>query len=156
MLISNVKPIEPQHNKEIALLFDNIDLIMRHKQQIMARAEYKNIRVTGTGIDGLFMGHLPLFLGDLLTLWEASPWRTQNKFYYHLGGSPLSGISFCTYWMKGKIDCDRNTPSFCTLLRPACQTIEGGKITPAIRLPSQKRKESALKIKDLLRQLERS
>ena len=98
MLISNVKPIEPQRNDEIARLFNNIDLIIRHKQQIMARAEYKNIRVKGTGIDGLFIGHLPLFLGDLVTLWEASPWRTQNKFYYHLGGSPLSGMSFCTYW----------------------------------------------------------
>ncbi|MBP5160583.1 MAG: hypothetical protein ILP11_00835 [Alphaproteobacteria bacterium] len=156
MLISNVKPIEPQHNDEIALLFNNIDLIICHKQQIMARAEYKNIRVKGTGIDGLFMGHLPLFLGDLLTLWEAGAWRNQQKFYYHLGGSPLSGISFCTYWQHGQIACDRNTPSFCTLLRPACQTIEGGKITPEIRLPSQKRTESALKIKDLVQQLERS
>ena len=155
MLISNVKPIEPQNNEEIALLFNNIDLIMQHKQQIMKKDEYKNIHVKGTGIDGIFIGHLNLFLGDLLTLWEASPWRNQNKFYYHLGGSPLSGMSFCTYWMNGKIDYDRNTPSFCTLLHPACQTIEGGEITREIRLPSTQRTESTLKISDLAHQLRR-
>ena len=155
MIKLHAQPQEPLKNEEIYTLFGNIDLILSHKEQILQNEDYKNICVKGTGIDGIYVGHIDLFLGDLLNLWEKTDWRDQRKFYYHLGGSPLSGMSFCTYWEGGKIDYDRNKPSFCTLLRPACAKIEDKQPTGVIQLPEVKRKASPLRIADLVRQLER-
>jgi len=152
MFIFRKKPLNLLKYEEIFALFNNIELIFSNSDKILQNKEYRNIRVKGTGVDGIYIGHVDLLLGDLITLWNNdSPWRDEQKFYYHLGGSPLSGRSFCTYWKKGKIGCDKWGPSFWTLLEPAGAVIKKAVIAenPAFEQPS-KRNYSDLNIKDLI------
>ena len=156
MITFRAAPIEPLNNDDIHTLFANIDLIFANSEKILQKDAYKNIRIKGTGIDGIFIGHINLFLGDLITLWSnGSPWRNEQKFYYHLGGSPLSGMSFCTYWQDGKTGCDKGMPSFCTLLKPASIVIKDiEEPENMISVPFPRRKVSELSINDLLKDLQ--
>ncbi|MBO7520856.1 MAG: hypothetical protein J6T16_01275, partial [Opitutales bacterium] len=57
------------------------------------------MRIQGTGITGVYIGGFPLYLGDLLQLWNCpSAWREKSpggiKYIYHLGGFPTSGQCF--------------------------------------------------------------
>jgi hypothetical protein len=155
MITFRAAPLDSVKHEEIYTLFNNIELILQNSAEILQNEEYKNIRVKGTGIDGIYIGHIDLLLGNLLILWNNdSPWRNGQKFYYHLGGSPLSGMSFCAYWQDGELGSDKNLPSFCTLLRPANMVIKNLKEKPAgVTLPFPRRKRSDLSINDLLKQL---
>ena len=142
-------PKEPLENEEIHTLFDNIDLILKNADVIIEK--FKNVRVKGTGIDGIYIGHKDLFLSDLICLWNNGTWRNGEKFYYHLGGSPFSGTSFCAYWEKGKIGCDRNKPTFGAFFKPAdrvFQNLRQISLCDCFRL-----EESTIKIKDLVKLL---
>ena len=152
MITFRAAPTEPLNNDDIHTLFANIDLILANSEKILQNEVYKNIHIKGTGIDGIYIGHINLFLGDLITLWSnGSPWCNEQKFYYHLGGSPLSGMSFCTYWQNGKTGCDRGLPTFCTLLRPACIVVKDIKDPEhTISVPFPQRQISELSISDLL------
>lgn len=155
MITFHAAPIDSLKHEEIYTLFNNLDLILNNSDKILQNEAYRNIRVKGTGIDGIYIGHIDLLLGDLIILWRnGSPWRDGEKFYYHLGGSPLSGMSFCTYWQEGKIGCDKSTPSFWTLLSPANMVIKKLTEEPSgITLPFPRRKRSDLTLGDLLEQL---
>lgn len=155
MITFHAAPKEPLNNEEIGTFFANINLILNNADKILQNETYYNIHIKGTGIDGIYIGHIDLFLGDLIRLWmSGSPWRNGGKFYYHLGGSPLSGMSFCTYWQDGELGSDKNLPSFCTLLKPANMVIKNLKEKPVgITLPFPHRKHSNLSINDLLKQL---
>ena len=156
MITFRAAPKEPLNNEEIHTLFANIDLVMANADKILQNDAYRNIRVKGTGIDGIYIGHINLFLGDLIRLWNnGSLWQNEGKYYYHLGGSPLSGMSFCTYWQDGKIGCDRDKPSFCTLLKPASIVIKDiEEPENMISVPFPRRKVSELSINDLLKDLQ--
>lgn len=155
MLKFFASPKEPLQNEEIQTLFANIDLILAHSDEILKNEAYRNIHVKGIGIDGIYMGHINLYLGDLVALWtNGSPWKNGQKFYYHLGGSPLSGMSFCTYWAEGKTGCDKSNPSFGTLFRPACMVLKKLKEDfKCVTLDFPKREVSALKVCDLIEKL---
>ena len=160
MFIFKSKPKNPLDNEEIRQLFANIDLILANADKILQNEKYRNITVKGCGIDGIYIGHINLFLGDLISLWSnCSPWRNGQKFYYHLGGSPLSGMSFCTYWENGKIGCDRgdiSAPSFWTLLKPAGVVVKNNtEQHNCISIPFPKRLASEMKIGDLLELLKK-
>ena len=157
MFIFKSKPKNPLDNEEIRQLFANIDLILANADKILQNEKYRNITVKGCGIDGIYIGHINLFLGDLISLWSnCSPWRNGQKFYYHLGGSPLSGMSFCTYWENGKIGCDRYGPSFGTLLKPAGVVIKNNTEQDNCKsIPFPKRLASEMKIVDLLELLKK-
>lgn len=152
MLKFYAKPIEPLDNDEIRTFFTNIDLILKNSEKILQNEKYRNVRVRGTGIDGIYLGHIDLLLGELITLWtNGIPWRDGNKLYYHLGGSPLSGMSFCTYWKDGKVGCDKNKISFCSLLKPASIVIKNLTEQPSeISVPLPARKCSEMNINDLI------
>ncbi len=152
MLKFFAKPVNPLDNEEIRTFFTNIDLIFKNSERILQNEKYRNIRVKGTGVDGIYLGHIDLLIGELITLWtNGSPWRDGEKLYYHLGGSPLSGMSFCTYWKDGKIKCDKNKISFCTLLKPASMVIKNLiEQTSEISVPLPTRKTSEMNIKDLI------
>ena len=155
MITFHAAPIDSLKHEEVYTLFNNLDLILNNSDKILQNEAYRNIRVKGTGIDGIYIGHIDLLLGDLITLWNNdSPWRDGDKFYYHLGGSPLSGMSFCTYWQEGNIDCDKSTPSFWTLLSPAGKAIKKLIGEPeSTDVPLPRRKRSDLTLGDLLEQL---
>lgn len=152
MIIFHAEPKEPLNNEEISTFFANIDLVMANADKILQNEVYRNIHIKGTGIDGIYLGHIDLFLGDLVRLWRnGSLWRNGEKFYYHLGGSPLSGMSFCTYWQDGKTGYDRSNPSFGTLLKPASIVIKDiDEPDNMIALPFPQRQASEMKIGDLL------
>ncbi len=154
MITFHAAPKDPLDNEEIRTFFANIDLILANADKILQDEIYSNIRIKGTGIDGIYIGHIDLFLGDLIRLWHNETWRKGQKYYYHLGGSPLSGMSFCTYWENGKIGCDKSTPSFGTLLRPANMVIRNLQEQPdGIPIPFPKRHVSELNINDLIAKL---
>ena len=152
MITFHAEPLDPLDNEEIRAFFADIDLIFANSDKILQNEEYRNIRVKGSGIDGIYIGHIDVFLGDLIRLWSnGSPWRNEQKFYYHLGGNPVSGMSFCTYWQNGKIGCDKSTTSFGTLLKPACMVIKNiqENIT-SVSVPFPPRQISQMKITELL------
>ena len=151
MIHFTVSPKEPQHNPEIELLSKNIDLLLANARQIFQNESYSNIHVKGSGIDGLYIGHLNLSLGDLICLWQKDLWKDGKKYYYHLGGSPLSGMSFCSYFSDAKIGCDKSNPSFGTLFKPAASVLSGKtESSKVIALPLPKRKVSDLNIQQLI------
>lgn len=155
MITFHAAPKEPLNNEEINTLFANIDLVMANVDKILQNDTYRNIHIKGTGIDGIYIGHIGLLLGDLVRLWcNGSLWRDGEKFYYHLGGSPLSGMSFCTYWQDGKIGCDRDIPSFLTLFKPARIVID--EPDNMVSEPFPQRQASKMKIGDLLEILKES
>ena len=156
MITFHAGPKEPLNNEEIQTLFENLNLILKNAEKILEDEKYRDIHVKGTGIDGIYIGHIDLVLGDLIRLWQNGKWRNGQKFYYHLGGSPLSGMSFCTYWENGNIGCDRNKPSFCTLLRPAetiIKKLDKEDESGAIKLPFPARRNSEMKIGELIENL---
>ena len=151
MLHFNVSPKEPQKNSEIELLSKNIELVLKNADQIVQNEDFNNIHVKGTGIDGLYVGHTDLSLGDLIRLWQNNLWKDGEKYYYHLGGSPLSGMSFCSYFSTTQIGCDKNAPSFGTLFRPAAKVLYDKKeFAEGIPFPLPKRKASGLNIVQLI------
>ena len=123
MINFNVSPKEPQYNEEIELLSQNIDLILANADKIGKNEVYSHVHIKGSGIDGAYIGHTNLSLGNLIKLWQNNSWKDGEKYYYHLGGSPLSGASFCTYFSKQKICCDKNKPSFGELFKSAAAVL---------------------------------
>ena len=157
MLKLFVKNPEPVDHNEIVTLFENLNLIEANIDLILQNEEYCNIYIKGTGICGIFIGFIPLYLGDLLILWQKGIWKKDQKYYYHLGGSPLSGMSICRYWSEKKgLNFDKNNPSFGTLFQPASRTMRGVDLFEKeciIPLETPKRIRSQLTIYDLIEKL---
>lgn len=153
MIHFNVSPKEPQQNEQIAILSENIDLVLANANKILKNEPYYYIHIKGAGIDGLYVGHTDLSLGDLIRLWQNDMWKDGKKYYYHLGGSPLSGFSFCSYFSDKKISCDKNSPSFGSLFKPAAALLSEQKKTNNISLPLPKRVASRLNINQLIGEL---
>ncbi len=81
----------------ISCLFDNLNLILANREKILSHDEYKNIRITGLYVGGLYVGMHNLSLGDILILWDNTVWHADTKYYYNIIGSPLSGTNQ-THW----------------------------------------------------------
>ncbi len=111
------------NDKEALLkLFSNIDLILEKKDKILSTPELYNFHILGMRIASMYIGGAELTIGNLLTLWETNEiWKTDNKYYYAIGGSPLSGMSFAYYYSckKKKLGVDKNIKTFGTFARPA-------------------------------------
>lgn len=99
------------------LFYDNLDIIMRHKEDILATPRYANIDVHyAVNGGGLYVGHLQtsrqfniagsivtvnLKLATLLRVWETDQFRADcecgsTAFIRSFAGSPLSGGSQAT------------------------------------------------------------
>lgn len=81
----------------ISHLFENLDLIVRNKQTIMRNSEYRNLKIPGLFVGGLYVGMREMSLGDILDLWETTEWHTDSKYYLNIIGSPLSGTNH-SWW----------------------------------------------------------
>lgn len=148
--ILKISTTAPQNNEwELNELFSQIDTIEKNKEKILNTPELYNIHISGMNIAGLYIGNHPLFLGDLLKLWEKEPWKKDDRYYFKVTGSPLSGMSFASYWSKKKgIRTEKNNPSFGTLAFPALRMLQKIKNEPH-KISSSKRLPSGLKISDL-------
>lgn len=77
----------------ISHLFDNLDLIITNKNKILFYSKYRNIKIPGLYVSGLYIGTHELSLGDILRLWDKTEWHTGAKYYFNIIGTPLSGMN---------------------------------------------------------------
>ena len=84
---------------ELDILFDNLDLILRHQDFIISNPDFYNIEIPSVSI-----ANYKITLGELLNLWKdkESYWQQGNKFYYNLPGYSLSGNNRCCYFERKK------------------------------------------------------
>lgn len=157
MTVRMITKAPEEDTESLKILFQNIRLIEQHRETILKTPELYGINVEGTGITGMYIGHTHLYLGDLLKLWEKKLWQTGQRYFYHVGGSPLSGMSFCRYWdAKTGFGMVKNTPSFGTLAAPAWRMIKNlPEETREIELSMDKDRppRSDLTVADLVRRL---
>lgn len=119
------KPDTPD-NEELQAFFDNFDLIQQHKQEIYANPEYYNIRMAGCGCFPLYVQPVRLSVGELLKLWDETTWRQENKYFYCITGSPLSGSNSSQYWSSKKGFSSMSTNTFSNQIRTALCLLQTG------------------------------
>lgn len=111
------KLCEKSFERKCKLLYDNLDLILRHRDEILANPRYANIDVHyalrggGCYIGPIFTSrnyyfagalvNINLKLGSLLELWDTDPYKVPCKcggtaVIRCFSGSPLSGSSVAT------------------------------------------------------------
>lgn len=84
--------------ESINLLFNNIDKVIQNEKFINENPDYYNIIIPGIYVSGLYVGRQMICLGDLLKLWHNSVWCSDGRYYYNVGGTPLSGAAIKSYW----------------------------------------------------------
>ena len=90
---------QPASDKQtIDLLFNNIDKIIQNEKIINKNPDFYNITIPGVCVSGLYVGRQMICLGDLLRLWRDSVWGADGRYYYNVGGTPLSGAAIKSYW----------------------------------------------------------
>jgi len=90
---------EPKSNKDALMaLFDNLDLILKHRELIYKTPDFYGIHIDGIYAGGMYIGICVLRLGDILALWEHTNWHTDNMYFYAVGGSPLSGQNISRWY----------------------------------------------------------
>ena len=146
------KPDTP-NNESIQAFFDNFDLIQQHKEEIYANPEYYSIRVTVCGAFPLYTPPIKLSIGELLRLWDETEWKQDDKYFYTIVGSPLSGGNSSKYWSSKKGFKSMETSVFTKQMRSALWLLQTGsteiksRCTP-IEVP--KREPSKLTVNDLI------
>ena len=63
-------------------LFDNLDLLQRHQDLILSNPKYYNIHIQGSGVFALYIPTFSLCLGELLLLWQHTPWKQEDTRRY--------------------------------------------------------------------------
>ena len=100
-------------------LFDNLDLLQQHQDLILSNPKYYNIHIQGSGVFALYIPTFSLCLGELLLLWQHTPWKQEDAYFYCITGSPLSGSNTSRYWSKEQGFANKYTPTFGKQLRSA-------------------------------------
>ena len=124
---------------------------MNNKQKILFHKEYKNIKIPGVFVGGLYVGMYEMSIGDLLILWDKTEWHTGTCYYYNIIGTPLSGMNnACWYDIKTKRfetgSYFNGKYGFSGLAKPALDYLKAHKT---------KENNSKLLIFDLVKQLQR-
>ncbi len=146
------KPDEPC-TQDLETFFKNFDLIQQHKQLILDTPEYYNIRISGCGVFALYMPSIRLSIGELLKLWNDTVWKQDDKYFYCITGSPLSGGNSSKYWSPKTGFKSMETHTFSTQIRNALWLLQTGSTEiqsrcTAIDIPN--RDISKLTINDLI------
>jgi len=146
------KPDTP-NNEDIQAFFDNFDLIQQHKQLIFDTPEYYSIKIASFGCFPLYTPPIRLSIGELLRLWDETEWKQDDKYFYCITGSPLSGGNSSKYWSSKKGFKSMETGVFTKQIRSALWLLQTGsteiksRCTP-IEVP--KRESSTLTVNDLI------
>ena len=148
-----VRPPKP-NEEELKALFENLDLLIQHKDKIFQTPDLYSVRVCGAGIFPLYISPIRLSVGELLRLWTAGEWKDGDSYFFFVTGSPLSGRNSCRVWSKKKGFRHLSAPSMAKLLKPAYTLVNKGSSQSdehivEINVPS--RKPSSLLLRDLLR-----
>lgn len=113
-------------NESLQAFFNNIDLIRQHKQLIFDTPEYYNIRIAGCGCFPLYMPTIKLSIGELLKLWDETEWKQEDKYFYCITGSPLSGGNSSKYWSEKDGFSAMKTNTFSRQIRTALWLLQTG------------------------------
>lgn len=90
---------QSRDDETINLLFKNIDLIIQNEEVVFNSPGFYSIKISGVCVEGLYVGRFQIRLGDMIKLWKQSHfWKDGGRYYFHAGGSPLSGVCFKSYW----------------------------------------------------------
>lgn len=90
---------QSRDDEAINLLFKNIDLIIENEEVVFDSPGFYSIKISGVCVEGLYVGRFQIRLGDMIKLWKQSQfWKDGGRYYFHAGGSPLSGVCFKSYW----------------------------------------------------------
>ncbi len=87
--------------KNQKIFCENLDLILKHSDQIIARPEFFYIRHSWMMVGAMYVGSNYIPLGVLLLLWQSGRWTTEclgcggKAYIYKIAGSPLSGSHYC-------------------------------------------------------------
>ena len=139
--------------QDLETFFNNFDLIQQHKEVIYANTEYYNIFIQGCGAFPLYTPPIRLSIGELLRLWDETEWKQDDKYFYCITGSPLSGGNSSKYWSSKKGFKSMETCVFTKQMRSALWLLQTGsteiksRCTP-IEVP--KREPSKLTVNDLI------
>lgn len=136
----------------VSCLFENLNLINANRDKIWGTPEFSNIQIPGLYVGGLYVGIYQIRLGDMLKLWFNTQWHEDNRYYYNIIGTPLSGMN-TAHWYNadtktfesGQYKNDRL--QFMGLARPAFNQIRSSKLNNLNAAISK------LTIFDLVRQL---
>ena len=151
--------LDTPNNEAIQAFFDNFDLIQQHKEEIYANPEYYNIRISGLGCFPLYTPPIKLSIGELLKLWDETEWKQDDKYFYTIVGSPLSGGNSSKYWSSKKGFKSMETGIFTKQMRASLWLLQTGsteiksRCTPA---DPQKREVSKLTVNNLIKILQKN
>ena len=152
------KPDEA-NTQDLETFFNNLDLINQYKQLIFDTPDYFNIRIAGCGVFPLYIQSIRLSIGELLKLWKETDWKQDDKYFYCITGSPLSGGNSSKYWSSKKGFKSMETGVFTKQMRSALWLLQTGsteiksRCTP-IEIP--KREPSKLTVNDLVEILKKN
>lgn len=153
MTIRYFVQVDEPNKQDLETFFTNLDLILTHQNFILNDSKYSNIHLKGCGVFALYIPTFSLFVGDLLRLWETTEWKQNDRYFYSITGSPLSGSNSSKYWSYTKGFAHKSTTTFgkqiksaICLLRTGSTSIPSGCI--AVNIP--KRNASDLSINELI------
>lgn len=149
MVLKTVVVAPTNDNGAILCLFENLNLIKSNKEKIWATPEFNTIQISGVYVGGLYVGVYQIRLGDLIKLWDETEWHNDNKYYYNIIGTPLSGMNTANWYDEKNNTFGSGTYSngklrFLGLARPAFNQIKKNQTKEPI---------SKLTVFDLVQQL---
>ena len=119
---------EEEATRDMALLCENLDLILKRADLIMKRPEYFYLRNSWILVGAIYRGSKNIPLGALLKLWLDGKWTGVcpdcggKAYIYAAGGSLLSGRHYChamcpvcrntEYSLKGTVLYELLDPAF--------------------------------------------
>ena len=147
------------NSEDLQAFFNNFYLIQQHKEEIYANPEYSNIFIQGCGVFPLYVQSIRLSIGELLKLWDKTEWKQDDKYFYCITGSPLSGGNTSKYWSADKGLGSMQSSVFTRQMRSALWLLQTGQTEVknrciAIDLPN--RESSELTVTDLINVLNSS
>ena len=125
MLHFFAKPDTP-NNEAIQAFFDNFDLIQQHKQLIFDTPDYYSIQIVGSCCFPLYTPPIKLSIGELLKLWDETEWKQDDKYFYCITGSLLSGGNSSKYWSSKKGFKSMETDVFTKQMRSSLWLLQTG------------------------------
>lgn len=141
------------NTQHLETFFNNLNLIKQHKADIYANPEYGNIFIQGCGVFPLYIKPFRLSIAELLKLWDETVWKQDDKYFFCITGSPLSGSNSSKYWSGKDGFSYMSTNTFGNQIRTALWLLRTGstevqsRYTP-IEIP--RREPSNLTITDLV------
>ena len=154
--MTEIYQIPDEDKKALETLFANLQFITLSKELIYRNDDYYNISISGIGVCLARVGTIPLFLGEILQLWEQTQWLKNGEYCYFIMGTPRPDNNICHFWSEKDGFATKSVKKMSDLALPAFSLVNDGVISYDlnIRKPSAAPKtESKLSIYDLIERI---